>query len=296
MSERRLELVGGPYRAAFLPELGMTGCSLTHDGVEVVALDGGLDRLRAGGAAGIPLLAPWANRLSRRRFEAAGVQVDLDGVPFHDDGKGLPIHGTMIGDRRWTIVEAEPDRVRARFGYDTAELLRAFPFPHGLELDLAVGADGLRVETSLTAGEKGPVPVALGWHPYFRLPGPVEDWRLELPDCTPLELDGRGIPTGRTGPATRGPVRLRERAWDDLFALDGPTSVAVDGGGLRVEVRYAAGYPFAQVYSPADADFVAVEPMTAATDALTHDACPLVEPGDTFRAVFEVAVSTLATG
>jgi hypothetical protein len=31
--------------------------------------------------------------------------------------------------------------------------------------------------------------------------------------------------------------------------------------------------------------------MTAATDALTRDECPLVEPGETFRAVFEVAVS-----
>ena len=65
----RVELDGGPYTAVFLPELGMAGCSLTHDGVEVVALDGGLDRLRAGHATGVPLLAPWANRLSRWRFE-----------------------------------------------------------------------------------------------------------------------------------------------------------------------------------------------------------------------------------
>jgi aldose 1-epimerase len=291
----RVELAGGPYSAELLPELGMAGCSLTHDGVELVALDGGLDRLRAGGATGIPLLAPWANRLSRRRFEVAGVAVDLEGVPLHDDGHGLPIHGTMIGERRWTVVEAEPAGVRARFAYEAPELLRAFPFPHVLELDVSVGPDGLRVETTLTAGEERPVPVAFGWHPYFRLPGPVEDWRLELPGCTPLELDSRGIPTGHTASNAGGTVRLRERAWDDLFALEGPSSVAVTGGGLRLEVRYGAGYPYAQVFSPAGADFVAIEPMTAATDALTRDECAQVEPGDTFRAVFEVAVSTVPT-
>jgi galactose mutarotase-like enzyme len=287
----RVELAAGPYTAEFVPELGMAGCSLTHDGFELVALDGGLERLRAGGATGIPLLAPWANRLSRRRFDVAGVAVDLEGVPLHDDGHGLPIHGTMIGERRWAVVDAEPDRVRARFDYDTPELLLAFPFPHVLELDVSVGRDGLRVETALTAGQEGPVPVAFGWHPYFRLPGSAGDWRLELPECTPLELDPRGIPTGHSAQDARGTVRLRERAWDDLFALDGPSSVAVTGGELRLEVRYGAGYPYAQVFSPAGADFVAIEPMTAATDALTRDECPLVEPGETCRAVFEVAVT-----
>lgn len=287
----RVELAAGPYTAVFLPELGMAGCSLTHDGVELVALDGGLERLRTGGATGIPLLAPWANRLSRRRFETAGVQVDLDEVPLHDDGHGLPIHGTMIGERRWTLVDAEPDRVRARFDYDTPELLTAFPFPHVLELDVSLGADGLRVETALTAGRDGSVPVAFGWHPYFRLPGSAGDWQLELPECTHLELDPRGIPTGHAAQDTLGSVRLRGRAWDDLFALAGPSGVAVTGGGLRLEVRYGDGYPYAQVFSPTGADFVAIEPMTAATDALTRDECPLVEPGETFRAVFEVAVS-----
>jgi aldose 1-epimerase len=197
----------------------------------------------------------------------------------------------MIGERRWTVVDAEPARVHARFAYEAPELLRAFPFPHVLGLDVSVGSGGLRVETGLTAGEERAVPVAFGWHPYFRLPGPVDDWRLELPGCTPLELDSRGIPTGRAASNAGGTVRLRDRAWDDLFALDGPSSVAVSGGGLRLEVRYGAGYPYAQVFSPAGADFVAIEPMTAATDALTRDECPLVEPGETFRAVFEVAVS-----
>lgn len=290
MTVRRLELAGGAYRAVFLPELGMAGCSLTHDGLELVALDGGLDRLRAGGATGIPLLAPWANRLSRRRFETAGVEVDLDGVLLNDDGSGLPIHGTMIGERGWELVEERPDGVRARFRYD-GELLRAFPFPHTLEIDATVGTDGLRVETSLAAGPDRPVPIAFGWHPYFRLPGSSDEWLLELPPCDALELDPRGIPTGRRDPGAGGTRRLRDRAWDDLFALEAPSTVAAVGDALRLEVRYGPGYPYAQVFSPEGADFVAIEPMTAPTDALTRDECPLVDPGERFTAVFEVAAS-----
>jgi aldose 1-epimerase len=155
-------------------------------------------------------------------------------------------------------------------------LLRAFPFPHVLELDVSTGTDGLRVETTLTAGDRGPVPVSFGRHPYFLLPGSAEGWRLELPDCTSLELDVRGIPTGRSVPDRRGTVTAPRSRLGQLFALERPSSVAVAGGGLRFEVRYGAGY---------------IEPMTAPTDALTRDECPLVDPGETFRAAFEVAVS-----
>lgn len=151
-------------------------------------------------------------------------------------------------------------------------MLRAFPFPHVLELDVSTGTDGLRVETTLTAGDRGPVPVSCGWHPYFRLPGSAEGWRLELPDCTSLELDARGIPTGRSVPGRRGTVTApRSR----------PGAVA------HLEAQAAAGDGHAA--GPLEGE--ESSPMTAPTDALTRDECPLVDPGETFRAAFEIAVS-----
>src|SRR5918994_5831590 len=85
----------GLLDATFLPELGMLGSSLRHRGEELLALPGGLDGYRAGHVTGLPLLAPWANRLGARRYEVEGVVVDLDGLGLHTDGHGLPIHGTM---------------------------------------------------------------------------------------------------------------------------------------------------------------------------------------------------------
>jgi galactose mutarotase-like enzyme len=52
-----------------------------------------------------------------------------------------------------------------------------------------------------------------------------------------------------------------------------------------------AGYPYTQVYSPPSAPLLAIEPMTAATDALTAAPGPLlVEPGASFSARFSIAV------
>ena len=213
-----------------------------------MAFDGGAGRLRAGGATGVPLLRAVGEPASRRRFRAAGVQVDLDGVRLHDDGRGLPIHGTMIGERHWTILDAETDRVRARFDYDTPELLGAFPSRTCSSSTSPVGADGLRVETSLTAGRERAVPVAFGWHPYFRLPGPVDDWRLELPECKQLELDTRGIPTGRDRPQRARPCAVARACLGRPLRARRPEQRRRRRPGAGLELRTAPVIRSLQIY------------------------------------------------
>ena len=101
--------------ATFLPDLGMTGVSLRCGGREHLALPGGLAALRAGATLGIPLLAPWANRLAARRYRAAGVDVDLDGLPLGTDGNGLPIHGFLVGRPGWRVGRRTTRAGRAGF-------------------------------------------------------------------------------------------------------------------------------------------------------------------------------------
>ena len=103
--EPAVEIVSGPLAAVFVPDVGMTGVSLQYDGREYLALPGGLDALRAGRTGGLPLLAPWANRLSERRYRAAGITVDLEGLTLPVDGNGLPIHGFLVGQPGWKVEQ-----------------------------------------------------------------------------------------------------------------------------------------------------------------------------------------------
>ena len=69
-------------------------------------------------ARGLPLLAPWANRLSGRRLPVGpGEPVDLDGVRLPVDDNGLPIHGLLVGRPGWTVdrltTRGETARLRA---------------------------------------------------------------------------------------------------------------------------------------------------------------------------------------
>ena len=283
---RRVTLRAGKYEAVFLPDLGMLGASIKHRGSELLSLHGGVAGYRSGHSTGLPLLAPWANRLSKRRFRAAGIEVDLRRVPLHVDGNGLPIHGTMTAVSGWEVVRLEPARLVARYGYSTPEMLRAFPFPHELTIDARVSERGLRVVTSVRPTGRRRVPVSFGFHPYFKAGrGAV----LRMPASRHLELDRKGIPTGRTTPQRSQRAALKERVFDDLYALGRDRTFVLHRHERDVEVRFGVGYPFAQIFAPPGKPFVAIEPMTAPTNALVTSACPVVRPSERFSAAFTVS-------
>jgi aldose 1-epimerase len=297
--EPAVTLAAGALEASFLPGLGLLGASLRHRGEELLALPGGLAGYRDGHVTGLPILAPWANRLPGWRYRAAGVEVDLDGLDLPTDPGGLPIHGTLTAARGWRLerlaAEAGAAVLQASLDYGAdPRRLAAFPFPHRLAVDAALTEDALAVTTTLEATGERPVPVAFGWHPYLRLPGaPRASWRLLLPDRTHLALDGRGLPTGQASgePAEADPVG--DRTFDDLYALDGDPAgrrLGLEAAGRRLLVDYGAGYGHAQVFAPPDGEFVCLEPMTGPTAALAAGTTPLVAPGDRFAATFTIRV------
>lgn len=286
-------LAADDLEATFLPEMGMLGVSLLYRGREHLSLHGGLGHFAAGHTTGLPLLHPWANRLSGPRYEVDGTAVDLSSLALPDDGAGHPIHGTMLGPYEWNVAwtDAGPAAasLRARFDYGAhPDLLRAFPFPHEIVMEATV--DGaLSVTTTVRATGDVAVPISFGYHPYFVMPARRRaEVCLALPARQHAVLDG-GLPTGASQlePADEEPIG--ERTFDDLYALGEMATLALDDGDTRLVLTYDRGYPYAQVYAPPDQEFVAIEPMTALTNALTTGQCPLVRPGDAFSARFTIS-------
>jgi aldose 1-epimerase len=285
-------LRNGDLRAVFVPGIGMTGVSLRLRGKEYLALPGGLDALRAGHTGGLPLLAPWANRLAGMRYKIGSRSVDLTGLGVHTDANGLPIHGLLVGRPGWEVRELRHKRgtasVLATLDVDEP----AFPFPHRIEVDARVHEDRLVVDTTVVPTGKRAVPIAFGWHPYLRLPGSARHtWHLRLPRRERLLLDAHGIPTGERVTETAHVAPIARRTYDDLYALGARRVLGLEApDGTAVEVRGDAAYPYAQVWVPPGKSFAALEPMTAPTDALRRGAVEMVGPGDSHRARFTILV------
>src|SRR4051794_3636927 len=166
MTVVRLRAGGGELEAAFAPEAGMVGCSLTHRGEELLAQRKGLEEYaRTGSTFGIPFLHPWANRLAGFDYGVGGqeVRLDRDSPLLRIEEHGLPIHGLAPHALRWD-VEERGDALRAETELDR-ERLAAFPSPHRLEVEVTLADDALTMRTTLIPTAAMPVPVAFGYHP-----------------------------------------------------------------------------------------------------------------------------------
>jgi galactose mutarotase-like enzyme len=294
-TEQRIE-------ASFAPKVGMIGSSFRHAGEELLGQRGGLAKYaEVGSTMGIPLLYPWANRLSGFEYEAAGRRVELDPESklIRKDPNGLPIHGLLNASPYWAVtgLSADADGARLAAELDFAaheDLMAAFPFPHRLTMEATVSGSALTIATTVEPTGDAAVPIAFGFHPYPHLPHvPRAEWQVALPVRRRLILDEHQIPTGASEPVRIEPGPLGDRHYDDGFSeLDRPPRFVLAGGGRRLVVELAKGFEYAQVYAPADQDVICFEPMTAPTNALVAGGpeLRLVEPGGSFTAVFSLAV------
>ena len=192
---------------------------------------------------GLPLLAPWANRLRGRRYRAAGVDVDLTDLAPRRRRQRTADPRTSRRACRLVGRRSRPARDTARLRASISVDAPAFPFPapdrdHGRRF----GKPQLDIDTTIVPTRSTrPVPVAFGWHPYLRLPARrAGAWQLRLPGATHRALDDRGIPHGA---ATREPAEaaaIGRRTFDDLYALGRDRRLAFEPEpGTRVELHCA---------------------------------------------------------
>lgn len=289
----------------FAPGGGMVGCSLTHAGEQLLGMRGGLAAyLQSGKTFGIPLLAPWANRLEASEYD--GVALVTQGTPgVHPDANGLPIHGLLAGCPDWKVTrfEALADQavLAATLTFDDSRPeFPAFPFPHELSIEVTLKHARVTITTGITPISQTPVPIAFGWHPYFAPPGgDRQDWTVSKPFTHHVLLDERCVPTGDV---ERVPVEVDVlgdptaggHVYDDLFCEVPPgTKCWVEGGRHRITLTYISGYPYAVLFAPADQALVAIEPMTAPTDPLAgHFPIRFATQDKPFAAMYSIDVTS----
>jgi galactose mutarotase-like enzyme len=283
--------------AVYVPGAGMIATSLSDGGTELLGQRRGLDAyISAGKTMGIPLLYPWANRLSARTYdvEDESVTLALDAYGVRPDNNGLPIHGLLAAYPGWRSRQVSDQKLTAELDFGAhEELLASFPFPHLVEVTAELSDRTLTVSTTVTPTADKAVPLAYGFHPYLQLPDvPRSEWHISLPAMRHLLLDDTGIPTGETEARSATAELLGDNVFDDGFDQVAERAVfAVAGGGRRLEVRFDRGYPAAQVFAPAGETVICFEPMTAPTNALCRGGYRSARPGERDTTVFSINVS-----
>jgi aldose 1-epimerase len=273
------------------------------------------------GLAGIPLLAPWANRLDEQAFYANGRKYAFN-MELGNVRGAHPIHGFVSATDQWHIVEAKSDGTsawvtsRLEF-YRQPAWMAQFPFAHTIEITHRLRDGVLDVATRVHNLSTDAMPLAIGFHPYFRLTdSPRDAWTIAIGARTEWMLAPDKIPTGETRPieqfmpAPRA-AALKDYDLDHVFGdlirdASGRAVMSVKGRSQQIDVMLGPNYRAVVVYAPSprapnpnaqNRNFICFEPMASITNALNmaqrglYKELQSIAPGQTWEERFWVRPS-----
>jgi aldose 1-epimerase len=200
---------------------------------------------------------PWPNRI-------AGGTYDFDGAAYQlaltEPSAGNAIHGLV----RWASWQATTHEASRVVMEHTLHPQPGYPFLLALQVEYALGDDGLTVRTRAENVGDRACPFGAGHHPYVAGVPLVDD----------LELDGELVGTRRL---------------DDAIAKDGAWEIRTGD----VVVWADESWPWVQIFTGDLPDVqrrgLAIEPMTCPPNAFaTGEGLIRLEPGDVFEGAWGI--------
>jgi aldose 1-epimerase len=237
---------------------------------------------RGGGSIGIPFLGPWADRLDEQAFYANGRRYAFD-MSLGNVRGANPIHGFLSSTDQWRVTEVKADAASA---WVTSKLefyrnplwMKQFPFAHTVEMTHRLRDGVLEVATRIENMSIEPMPVAIGFHPYFQVTdSPRDDWTISVGARTHWPVSEQKMPTGQTQaiekffPDPRR-VALKDYELDDVFTDlvrddRGRAVMTLTGTSQSLDVVLGPNYRAVVIFAP-KRNFVCLEPVAGIINAL----------------------------
>ena len=267
---------------------------------------------------GIPFMGPWINRLDEQAFYANGTRYAFD-MSLGNIRGAIPIHGFITTTDKWQLVATGGDRdsawatSRLEFSKQPA-WMKQWPFAHTIEMTYRLREGVLEVATSIVNHSPDPMPVSVGFHPYFTLTDSRrDDWTISVGARRHLKLHPNKVPTGETEPIEAffpnpSAAALRDFDLDDGFGervrdARGRATMTLRGKAQRLDVEFGPNYRAAVLWAPKqtpggpERNFICFEPMAAPTNALNmahkglYKELQSIPPGGTWRESFWIRPS-----
>ena len=326
----RLEDAAHQIRVSIVPSVGNIAFEMRVKGENVLRFPyADIAEFRGRpGLNGIPFLGPWANRLDEQAFYSGGKRYGFN-MDLGNVRGAHPIHGFLSSTDKWKVTEVKADNAaawatsRLEF-YREPSWMAQFPFAHTVEMTYRLAEGVLEVSLQLHNLSSEPMPVAVGFHPYYQLTdSPREDWTISIGAKKQWLLNSDKIPTGETAPIEQlfpdpNRIALKDYDLDHVFGDlvrdgDGRAAMRVKGKSQQLDVLFGGKYNTAVVYSPKpraaapnggnparppqSPNFVCFEPMAGITDAMNlahkglYRELQMLAPGQVWRESFWIRPS-----
>jgi aldose 1-epimerase len=317
LDERVAVLGDAASRLEVWPALGFNAYRWLVRGAELLYRSPQFFTEKRPSRSGWPILFPFSNRIRDGRFTWDGKSYQL---PIGDPANKNAIHGFAL-NRSWRIVDDGASDgsvwITGEFhaATDAPETLALWPSDYRLRVTYRLFDGVLRVEADADNPGNAPLPIGLGYHPYFALEpfgGPQASvtvaasklWQLResLPTGTLLDVDEpRDLRHGQL---------FANLQLDDVmtnlynFAYDQQDNIGLIGviqhpSAQKMLTLWTSGdFRELVLFTPTHREAICLEPYTCTTDAINlaqrgiDAGLRVLQPGEHWHGVVEVHLSS----
>jgi len=257
-----IELQAGDYRLLLDPARGGSVACFEWRGKSLFRPTGGDTILDTGC---FPLV-PFSNRIAQGHFRFGERDVQI-APNFPGGDHPHPLHG-FGWLAPWQVIAQDSASARLAHDYPGGE----WPWPYRAEQHLILDPKGLTMALSVTNLGDTAMPTGLGFHPYFpREPGTRYSGRhsgewTNTADCLPLTLDERSAPIDWWSEQPVG-----DRVVDTVYTgREGELRIEWPERNLSLAIIPSGNLPHTVVFTPPEADYFCVEPVSHMTNAVNR--------------------------
>ena len=229
-------------------------------------------------------LIPFSNRIRNGRFSFQGKQIKML-TNFPPEVHTIHGHGWKAP---WTVSEVKENRAVLAYQHFPDE----WPFPYLVRKVLELNGPSLTVTLQITNNGKSAMPAGMGLHPYFvRTPLATITAKTEKMCVNDSENMPLGLELVPETELLKKGLIVTQKALDNLFTgWNREALISWPEWNTNLKIFTDAPLNFLMIYTPADADFFCVEPVSNMTDAFNMMAhqdsghgTKILSPGESFE-------------
>jgi aldose 1-epimerase len=211
------------------------------------------------------ILLPFPNRLDKGKYSFEGKDYQF---PINEPANDNAIHGFVFTKPFELSSKINNDSVTIICSYDYQGTYDHYPFPFRVEASYRLQKDQLQVTHKIMNSGLSDMPVGYGWHPYFTYPSGLNNVELTMDACEEILLTERQLPTGEFRTCTDfkegsslsevhldAGYRMPEKSWEVKLNTD-----------LDRLIVKGINSKYIQLFTPAENDSIAIEPMSCGID------------------------------
>jgi aldose 1-epimerase len=268
-------------KATIIPSAGgiLNVFETNHQGRSINIIDGFIDaedwKKNVNNGHKGSKLSPYVCRLYNSTYHWEGQDYTTEGFKLN----GHAIHGLLHAvPHEVMIAEASAFMAECKLLYRYKGTDSGYPFAFDMNIRYRLEAGSrLTIITTVHNRSGRTIPMADGWHPYFKLGESIDTATLQINSTKQVEFNELLIPTGKiinNNKWFKG-YSLKDVSLDNCFELmpDEPLphcTLSDPALGVALYIYPDRSYPYLQVYTPPHRKSIAIENLSSAPDAFNN--------------------------